>query len=112
MIRTVTDQLGHAIYLTDERWEHICEEHPEMAEYETEALQTIEKGRRFQDSIRPDVFLYYHDYENLPADNTTLVCRGEIRVYYQWHREQFHHDGLSDHAAEKVKPYETNPHYL
>jgi hypothetical protein len=30
MLQKVKDQLGHEIYLTDERWNHICEEHPEM----------------------------------------------------------------------------------
>ena len=27
---SMRDQLGHEIYLTEERWRHICEEHPEM----------------------------------------------------------------------------------
>ena len=29
--------------------------------------------RRFQDSFRPDVFLYYRDYSDLPQGNTTIV---------------------------------------
>ena len=70
MLRSVTDLLGHEVYLTDERWAHVCEEHPEMQPYESE---TVQRGRRFQDSVRPDVFLYYRDFENLPADNTTIV---------------------------------------
>jgi hypothetical protein len=73
MLQTVTDQLGHEIYLTDERWGHICEEHPEMTAYKSQVLETIQKGRRFQDSVRPDVFLYYRDYGELPAGNTTIV---------------------------------------
>jgi hypothetical protein len=73
MLRSVTDPLGHEIYLTDERWAHVCEEHPEMQPYESEVLQTVHRGRRFQDSVRPDVFLYYRDFENLPAGNTTIV---------------------------------------
>lgn len=74
MQQTVKDQLGHEIYLTDERWNHICEEHPEMEDYEIQVLETIQKGRRFQDSIRPDVFLYYRDFEDLPAGNSTIVA--------------------------------------
>jgi hypothetical protein len=31
------------------------------------------RGRRFQDSVRPDVFLYYRDYGDLPQGNTTIV---------------------------------------
>jgi hypothetical protein len=73
MLRSVTDPLGHEIYLTDERWAHVCEEHPEMQRYETEVLETVQRGRRFQDSVRPDVFLYYRDFEYLPAGNTTIV---------------------------------------
>jgi hypothetical protein len=41
MLRSVTDPLGHEIYLTDERWAHVCEEHPEMQAYESEVLETI-----------------------------------------------------------------------
>jgi hypothetical protein len=73
MRRSAKDQLGHEIYLTDERWEHICEEHPEMQGYESEVLDTIQRGRRFQDSVRADVFLYYRDFEDLPAGNNTIV---------------------------------------
>lgn len=74
MLQKVKDQLGHEIYLTDERWNHICEEHPEMQGYESQVLEAIQRGRRFQDSVRPDVFLYYRDIEDLPAGNTTIVA--------------------------------------
>ena len=74
MLQTVKDQLGHEIYLTDERWEHICEEHPEMQGYENQVLETIQRGRKFQDSVRPDIFLYYRDFEDLPAGNSTIVA--------------------------------------
>ncbi len=74
MLQTVKDQLGHEIYLTDERWNHICEEHPEMQGYEGQVLETIQRGRRFQDSVRPDMFLYHRDFEDLPAANSTIVA--------------------------------------
>lgn len=70
---TVRDPLGHEIYLTDERWDHICEEHPEMQGYRSHVLETVSRGQRFQDSIRPEVYLYYQDYRALPRDNTTIV---------------------------------------
>ena len=73
MLRAIKDQLGHEVYLTDERWNHICEEHPEMSGYESRVLETVERGRRFQDSVRLDVFLYYWDYGDLPHGNTTIV---------------------------------------
>ena len=74
MLQSAKDELGHEIYLTDERWTHICEEHPEMQGYESQVLETIQGGRRFQDSVRPDVFLYYRDFEDLPAGNSTIVA--------------------------------------
>ena len=73
MIRSFKDQLGHEIYLTDERWNHICEEHPEMTGLDNHVMETVERGGRFQDSIRPDIYLYYRDFEELPSDNTTIV---------------------------------------
>ena len=74
MLQTVKDQPGHEIYLTDKRWNHICEEHLEMRGYESHVLETIRRGRRFQDSVRPDVLLYYRDIEDLSAGNSTVVA--------------------------------------
>jgi len=73
MRRSATDQLGYEIYLTDERWNHICEEHPEMHQHESQVIETVQRGQRFQDSVRPDIFLYYRDFGDLPAGNTTIV---------------------------------------
>ena len=67
------DRRGHEIYLTEERWQHICDEHPEMLDHERELLDAIRLGRRFQDSVRPHVYLYYADYPELPYGNTTVV---------------------------------------
>lgn len=36
-------------------------------------LETVRRGRRFQDAVRPDVYLYYRDYSGLPHGNTTIV---------------------------------------
>ena len=71
--RSVSDQLGHEIYLTEEGWRHICEEHPEMQGWRAQILETVRRGRRFQDSVRPDVYLYFRDYRELPHMNTTMV---------------------------------------
>ena len=70
---TVRDHLGREIYLTEERWHHIREEHPEMQEWRAQVLETVRRGRRFQDSVRPDVYLYFRDYRELPHMNTTIV---------------------------------------
>ena len=69
----VRDRRGHWIYLTWERWEHICDEHPEMRDHKRHVFDTIRRGRRFQDSIRPDVYLYHQDRVDLPNGNTTVV---------------------------------------
>ncbi len=44
-----------------------------MQGYKSHVLETIQRGQRFQDSVRPDVFLYYRDFEDLPAGNSTIV---------------------------------------
>lgn len=74
------DAHGHHIYLTHERWGHICEVHPEMEEALDRVLDTVRLGRRFQDSVRLDVFSYYRDYAGLPSGNTTVVVRFGIRT--------------------------------
>jgi hypothetical protein len=73
MRQSIRDQFDHEIYLTDERWSHICEEHPEMRRYQRQVLETVRKGRRFQDSVRPEVYLYHQIYPNLPHGNTSIV---------------------------------------
>jgi hypothetical protein len=78
MRSSVKDQLGHEIYLTDERWQHIYDEHPEMHGYRDHVLETVRNGSRFQDSVRPQVYLYYREYQRLPDANTTIV----VVVYF------------------------------
>jgi len=73
MCRITRDRLGHEIYLTVERWRHICDEHQEMEGYRGQVIETLQRGRRFQDSIRPQVYLYYRNYDGLPESNTTIV---------------------------------------
>ncbi len=71
---SVRDRRGHRIYLTWERWEHICDEHPEMREYKDHVFEAIRRGRRFQDSVRPYIYLYHQDRADLPLGNTTVVA--------------------------------------
>jgi hypothetical protein len=81
MRQVVKDRLDHEIYLTDERWNHICEEHLEMRRYRRRVLETVQRGRRFQDSIRPEVYLYYRAYRDLPHGNTTIVVVVRFGLY-------------------------------
>jgi len=81
MRQVVKDRLGHYIYLTDERWSHICEEHLEMRRYRRRVLETVQSGRRFQDSIRPNVYLYSRVYRDLPHGNTSIVVVVRFGLY-------------------------------
>ena len=72
-VASVQDQRGRRIYLTEEHWQHICDERPEMRDYSGHVLEAVRLGRRFQDFIRPYVYLYYRDHFDLPLGNTTVV---------------------------------------
>ena len=62
----VIDRWGNRITLTDERWQHIIEWHPELKRFEAAVLETIRKGRRRQDSIDPQKYKYVYPVEGLP----------------------------------------------
>lgn len=72
-LASVQDRYGHWIYLTEERWQHICDRHPEMEGYRGHVLDTVSRGGRSQDSVRPYVYLYNLDYLDLPLGNTTVI---------------------------------------
>ncbi|HEU0020924.1 MAG TPA: hypothetical protein VFR55_04525 [Dehalococcoidia bacterium] len=44
-----------------------------MQGYRSQVGETVRMGRRFQDSVRPQVYLYYRNYRFLPNNNTTMV---------------------------------------
>lgn len=74
-MRTTThDWWNNAIYLTDERWEHILEFHEEMADFRDELFTTLKQGRRRQDSLDPSIYTYSHPFDHLPGDNTHIVA--------------------------------------
>ena len=70
---TVYDHWNNAIYLTDERWEHILEFHQEMADFHDEILTTLKRGKRRQDPLDPALYTYFHFFDHLPGDNTHIV---------------------------------------
>lgn len=41
----VRDRYGHEIYMTEERWRHIPEYHPELEGYLDDVLNTLKTGR-------------------------------------------------------------------
>ncbi|MCX6044950.1 MAG: hypothetical protein NT075_07540 [Chloroflexi bacterium] len=71
----VYDRHGNQIYLTEERWQHITEptNHPELLDYERELRQTVEQGRRKQDEVNPQKYLYTKAFDHLYEDNTHIV---------------------------------------
>lgn len=69
----VTDRWGNRITLTDERWQHIIEWHPELEEFQEEVLETLRRGRRRQDSVDQHKYKYIRPIEGLPFDLTHVV---------------------------------------
>jgi hypothetical protein len=72
----VRDRYGNDIYLTDERWEHITAptNHPEMSAYEGHLRETIQSGRRKQDSLNPQKYRYIKAFDDLVEDNTHIIA--------------------------------------
>jgi len=55
-----TDPQGYEIVLTDERWEHVTDRHPEMKEHRDLVLLTIEQPELItRDREIPETFYYY-----------------------------------------------------
>jgi hypothetical protein len=70
----VRDRLGHEVYLTGERWEHIVEGHPEMSDCEDELRETIRLGERRQEELAPQKYRYLRAFARLPEGNTHVVA--------------------------------------
>lgn len=71
---TVRDRFGNEVYLTDERWDHILDGHPEMAGYEDALRDTIRSGQRRQEHLAPQKFRYSKEFSGLPMENTHVVA--------------------------------------
>jgi len=69
---SVRDKNGRAIHLTEDRWQHIVERHPEMSDHEEGLQRTIRVGRRTQDSLSPNKYFYREAVPNLPEGNTHI----------------------------------------
>jgi hypothetical protein len=55
MRETVRDRYGNEIYLTDERWRHIIEQHPEMVNYKLHLFKTLRDAKRKQHHLELEV---------------------------------------------------------
>src|SRR3989442_6082005 len=91
MILGIADSVnGVPIRLTDERWEHILDSHPELASYREAILDAVEK---------PDYIL--HSRRGALAAVVILGQRSFLHVFYV---EKDRHDGfiLSARIEEKI----------
>ncbi len=70
---TVHDREDNLIYLTAERWKHILDGHPEMAEFEEHLKIAVQRGRRRQEPLNPRKYRYIHAFNDLPDDYTHIV---------------------------------------
>lgn len=74
MREVARDRYGNEIYLTDERWDHIVDLHPEMQNYRTHLLVTLRRGRRKQDLLDSAKFKYYAPFDDLEHHYSHLVA--------------------------------------
>lgn len=68
------DRDGNPIYLTQERWNHIVEQHPEMADYEEHLKTTLWRARRRQEPLNPRKYRYALPFDDLPEDYDHIVA--------------------------------------
>ena len=80
----VQDQYGNTIYLTDERWEHILENHPELDGYRAEVIRTVRSGKRTQDAMIPYKFYYSKRFPRLSEEFDAI----EAVVLFKWQNDQ------------------------
>ena len=71
---TLEDREGNPIYLTQERWEHIFNGHPEMADFESHLQMAITRGRRRQEPLNPRKYRYVYPFADLPEDYNHIVA--------------------------------------
>ena len=67
------DRNGHEIYMTEERWRHILEYHPELEGYLDNVLNTLKTGRRKQEPAEPYKYRYYKRCDDLLPDYNHIV---------------------------------------
>ncbi|NUO81021.1 hypothetical protein HUU05_13155 [candidate division KSB1 bacterium] len=69
-METVVDRYGNEVYLTDERWQHIIEQHPEMLGHKPHLFKTVRDGKRNQHHLHLDTFVYTKRFDDLPRGMT------------------------------------------
>ncbi len=69
----VQDKYGHEIYITEERWAHILEYHPELEGHLDDLLNTLRTGRRRQEAAEPYKYRYYKRCADLLPDYNCIA---------------------------------------
>lgn len=68
------DKRRNLIYLTNERWYHIIDTHPEMKNFKKELIETIKKGRRKQDPFDQTKYKYYKQFHHLEKGFSHIIA--------------------------------------
>jgi len=84
MREKVQDRDGNIVYLTDERWEHIVERHPEFIHHRSKVLDTVRLGRRRRDPFSLDTFYYHRLFHQLRGKLKSI----EVVVVFHWQGDQ------------------------
>lgn len=72
-MRIWQDVHNRRVRFTDERWEHIRTEHPEMSEQEERIRETLlTPDIILRSRTAPDIELLYRDYRNTPVTRKYL----------------------------------------
>ena len=72
-MRIWKDVHNRRVRFTDERWEHIRTEHPEMSEQEERIRATLlTPDKIVRSRTAPDVELFYRDYRDTPVTQKYL----------------------------------------
>ncbi len=89
----VRDRWGNAIYLTEERWQHILERHEELVGLLDQVLETLRRGRRRQETLDPNRYRYSYPCADLtPEFNhivVAVVFRGKEQPDGMWVSNNF-----------------------
>ena len=73
-METFKDKFGNIIRLTDDQWNHIIKEHPEVEPYKNRLPDVLIKPDLVKRSKRDrDTFLYYHYYEDVYQGKYLLI---------------------------------------
>lgn len=68
------DKFGNTIKLTDNHWDHIIKEHPEVQPYKTRLFKVLSKPDLVKKSKRDkDTFLYYRYYKDIHQGKYLLI---------------------------------------